>query len=296
MIDVTPIPGARNEQPSRRPRAAAMHPRCGSDAPMNVAEIVTVCMGDLLHELREFLPAARVAFPGKRIHIYTDRGDESFAIAKEVMVENVEAHFTPDASKQISIEKVAKHSDYWKPWPIWWKLRALQERVAYIDPASRDGVLLVDCDVTFREGFERPFRGDVALSPFYWGRRDIDIPAAKGGGLLQHRDGEFNAGMLVTRSRDFCDWWMRAYLDGLGGFYEQGCLDLVPGLFTTDYTSPLHNWGKWRFAAPHGAVRSFHQHLSEPSRRMDVGALKMAAQRAAGEARETLQSFPSRRA
>ncbi len=263
---------------------------------MNVAEIVTVCMGDLIHELREFLPAARVAFPGKRIHVYTDRGVDALEIAAEVMAENVSIHNAFDASKQISIDQVAKHSDYWQPWPIWWKIRALQERVAYLDPASRDGVLLADCDVTFREGFERPFRGDVALSPFYWGRRDIALPQERGGGLLQHRDGEFNAGMLVTRSRVFCDWWMRAYLDGLGGFYEQGCLDLVPGLFTTDYISPLHNWGKWRFTPPHGGVRSYHQHIGEPSRRMDVGALKIAAQRTAAEARATLLSFPSKRA
>lgn len=254
---------------------------------MAVAEVVTVCMGDLLHELREFLPSARVAFPQALIHVYTDRGVDALEIAAEVRVGNLSVHHAGDVSREVSIERVAKHSDYWQPWPIYWKLRALQERVAHLDPASRDGVLLADCDVTFREGFERPFRGGVALSPFYWGRRDLTV---QGGGLLQHRDGEFNAGMIVTRSLAFCQWWMDAYLSGAGGFYEQGCLDLVPGLFTTDYISPLHNWGKWRFAAPHAAVRSYHQHIGEPSRRMDVGALKIAAQRAAAEARAKLKA------
>ncbi len=135
---------------------------------------------------------------------------------------------------------------------------------------------------------ERRYNGDVVLSPFYWGKR---TERTREGELLQHRDGEFNAGMIMSRSADFCDWWINAYLSGEGGFYEQGCLDAVPGLFSTDYFSPLHNWGKWRWSAPHPDVRSFHQHVREvASRRPDVGAIKIAAQSAAAKARSILRS------
>jgi hypothetical protein len=292
MIDCTPPVTNAAEITSRRPRAAAAPHRYGTSAPMGVAEIVTVCMGDLIHELREFLPSARVAFPGVPIYVYTDRAVDALAIGATVNVGNVTVSPTEDVAEIVSLDRVARHSDYWQPWPIYWKIRAVQDRLSARAPDSRDGVMLADCDITFRMGFERPFYADVALSPFYWGRRDIAVP---GGGLLQHRDGEFNAGLLVTRSRAFADWWMQAYLSGEGGFYEQGCLDLVPGRFLSDYISPLHNYGKWRFAAPGSQVRSYHQHVLERCNRMDVGSLKMAAQRAAAEARETLAHNPALR-
>lgn len=258
--------------------------RPGSDRRMHAVSVVTVCMGGLLDELREFLPSARLAFPGLPIHVYTDRGPELWDLLATLPVGEIRVHPTP-AVEGVDLGRVARHSDYWQPWPIYWKIAALREQVADLPPGAEGGVLLADCDITFREGFERNYHGDVVLSPFYWGRRDIRV----GGALLQHRDGEYNAGLLLTRSMEFCQWWMEAYLSGLGGFYEQGCLDLVPGLFPTDYFSPLHNWGKWRFAAPHPEVRSYHQHLAERSLRPDIGAIKIAAQRAAAEARAQLR-------
>jgi len=294
MINVTTLPNSTtvNAQVSRRPRAVPAHTRSGSTTPMTVGLIATVCMGDLLHELREFLPSARIAFPGIPIHVFTDRVVDAMEIASGTRVGNLQLHLAGDLSGEVSLDRVARHSDYWQPWPILWKIRAMRRCITLLADPVRTGVLIADCDITWRLGFERPFRGDVALSPFYWGRRDIEIP---GGGLLQHRDGEFNAGMVVSRSVEFADWWERAYLSGDGGFYEQGCLDMVPTQFTIDYISPLHNYGKWRFTQPHDAVRSYHQHIGERSTRLDVGSLKMAAQRAAAEARSALADNPALR-
>lgn len=244
---------------------------------MGIAAITTVCTRELYHELEEFLPSARVAFPDKPIIVWTDVKDATTA------VDNVSFRYFDPATLTLHTENVVTHASYWHPEAIHQKISGLRQVVR--DYPGGDGVLLVDCDVTFRQGFERLFYGDVALSPFYWGRRDVVV---EGGRLLQQRDGEFNAGMLVTRSLDFCDWWMQAYESGMGGFYEQGCLDAVPANFTTDYISPLHNFGKWRFAAPHRHIRSYHQHARERSRNSDVGMLKIAAQRAAAEARRKL--------
>lgn len=283
------VPPPPNGNPGSNRRKHVIDPvrnSTGIKSPMGVAEIVTVCMGGLVHEMREFLPAARVAFPDVPISVYTDREGEVSLINRECPVENLTIHSTRlfDLPAQSSVKE---HSVYWQKIPILCKLMAIQERAKDLPPRSTDGVLLVDCDVTFREGFERRYHGDVALSPFYWGKR---TERTREGGLLQHRDGEFNAGMLLTRSSAFCDWWLRAYLSGEGGFYEQGCLDAVPGLFPTDYFSPLHNWGKWRWAAPCPAARSFHQHVAErAAARPDVGAIKIAAQRAAAEARAKLK-------
>lgn len=255
-------------------------------APMGVAEIVTVCMGGLIHEMREFLPAARVAFPNVPISVYTDKQSEVEAINLECPVGNLTIYSAEEFNFPDQSE-VEEHATYWQKIPILCKLLALQDRVKDLPPHSEDGVLLVDCDVTFRSGLERKYHGDVTLSPFYWGKR---TERTREGDLLQHRDGEFNAGMLLTRSSAFCVWWIKAYLAGEGGFYEQGCLDLVPGQFLTDYFSPLHNWGKWRWAAPPPSARSYHQHVSErAAARPDVGAIKIAAQRTAAEARAKLK-------
>lgn len=257
--------------------------RSGSYEPMKVSEVVTVCMGKLIHEMREFLPSVRVAFPECPIYVYTDNILAVQEIAEANLVNNVipvKVSFdTP------SFSKVIKHSVYWHADAIYFKLKALLDRVKSLPSNSRSGVMIVDCDVTFNDGFEKPFFGDVALSPFYWGKRDLKVQT---GESLQSCHGEFNAGMLVSRSIDFCNWWIDAYIAGLGGFYEQACLDFVPKSFCVDYISPLHNFGKWRFAKPHKFVRSYHQHILERSKNADVGALKIAAQSAAAKARKSL--------
>lgn len=289
MIIVAPpiIPDGPNP-PTRRIAPAGLVSRHRTSyevekKPMGVAAITTVCTVELLHELREFLPAARVAFPGVPIIVWTD--DDAQVTSHGSHVPGVEFRVFDRAASAGRTAKVATHAAYWHADAIHQKIVGLRQVVnEYPGP---DGVLLVDCDVTFRLGFERRYQGDVVLSPFYWGQRTI---AVGGGKLLQHRDGEFNAGMLITRSLAFCDWWLAAYESGLGGFYEQGCLDLVPGHFVTDYFSPLHNFGKWRFSPPSGVVMSYHQHLEERSRRHDVGAIKIAAQRVAAEARAALSA------
>jgi hypothetical protein len=246
---------------------------------MGVAAITTVCTRELIHELRDFLPSARVAFPDVPIVVWTDVEDY------QTDVGNVDIRYFDPSALKMRTGNVAAHADYWHPEAIHQKIVGLRQVVSEYE--GQDGVLLVDCDITFRLGFERRFHGDVALSPFYWGDRGIKLRVANDQ-LLQHRDGEFNAGMLVTRSLAFCDWWLGAYESGEGGFYEQGCLDMVPARFVTDFISPAHNYGKWRFVEPHTEVRSFHQHSAEPSRKYSVGALKIAAQRAGAEARAKL--------
>jgi hypothetical protein len=288
MIDLTGVRALAEPRAdalrTRRRMPGPSTPRLGSYAPMRVAEIITVCMGKLIHELREFLPSARVAFPDVPIHVVTDDAHAVLEIAEANLVRNVIPVAT--CSETPDFSAVSQHSAYWQPEPIYFKLKGLLDRVVELPPQFKDGVMIVDCDVTFRAGFARPFFGDVALSPFYWGKRDITTNSGK---LLQDVHGEFNAGMLVTRSVNFCRWWLDSYLAGFGGFYEQACLDAVPQRFCTDYISPLHNFGKWRFAKPYGAVRSYHQHLRERSYNADVGALKIAAQSAAANARKTLQ-------
>jgi len=258
---------------------------------MELAGIVTVCTGPLLPELREFLPSARVAFPETPIHVYTDEPDHVTRLVAEYRIAGVTSY--PCGDHRLDLSRVLRIDDHWDPSAIAWKLLALKQRVEALDGAP-GGILLADCDITFRTGFERVHYGDVALSPFYWGKRDIFVPSPSHPEPvpLQIRDGEYNAGLLMTRSLKFCNWWLETYLSGEGGFYEQKCLDLVPGLFHCDYFSPLHNWGKWRFASPHPAVRSYHQHLAERARIADVGAIKIAAQRAGAEARAKLRNAP----
>ena len=262
-----------------------------SKRPLKLDRIVTVATEALWHEMREFLPSARVAFPDIEIVVGTDVPlNEAQALADSLFVPNVRIVEIDMAEALPHLTSVCKVADYWVSEAIWWQLELFRREIA--DGAT---ALLCDSDITFRLDFERSFYGDVVLSPFYWGdlglltRANPLDPERTARTQLHVRDGLFNAGMVMSRSLEFAEWWMAAFLSGEFGFYEQKCLDAVPAQFPTDYFSPKHNFGKWRFAPPFRTVRSYHQHVREPARRPDVILLKMEAQEAAAEARAELR-------
>jgi len=289
-------PCSRIDEKSRHSKAEAVLQRSSTQDPARplIADaIVTVCTKELAHELREFLPSVNVAFPRARIFVATDiSAAELRALCESLhLTEKVTRIPLRIAEARKRIRKVSTVSDYWNKEYIWVKLDALQ-RVQERLPDS--GILMLDCDITFAAPFERHFFGDVVLSPFYWGNLQMQTHAdpadsSKGCVPIWERDGLFNAGMLLTRSADFCRWWKETYESGEFGFYEQKCLDQVPRLFHADYFSPLHNFGKWRFESPWQEVRSYHYHLRETARRQDCLDIKLAAQQAAARARYLLK-------
>ncbi len=251
---------------------------------IRLTTIITICTKDLIHELVEFVPSARHAFPDLKIVVFTDDVNLAEEILKEYRITNI-------CFKQIDlndacykITNVDNISQYWKKEPIWFKLKSLKDEVIL---ANGEGVMLCDCDITFKRGFSRAFFGEVVLSPFYWGDRHLET---REGDSLKDRDGEFNAGMIITNSVEFCDWWIESYENGLGGFYEQKCLDYAPKLFEVDYIGPEHNFGKWRFRVPKDHVSSFHYHVREKALNKINIFIKLEAQKAAAKARAMIKN------
>jgi hypothetical protein len=251
---------------------------------INIQTIITVCTKDLIHEIREFVTSARVCFPNFKIVVFTDVVDLAIDLLKEFDIKNIEFKNISLDDHPSEILDIKSISSYWKREPIWFKLKGLRDEV---ELSKGKGVLICDSDITFKRGFLRDFYGDVALSPFYWGDRFLKISEEK---LLRDRDGEFNAGMLATNSIEFCDWWIDAYKSGLGGFYEQKCLDYVPSLFDVDYIGPEHNFGKWRSQIPKDNISSFHYHIKERARKKEDSFIKLEAQKSAAKARSILKN------
>ena len=265
-------------------------------APMRIGAIVTVCTRALFHELREWLPSARHHFPGRTLYVATDVSDEQLQrMANSLFVENVKKIHLDLEYAKTRISKVNVWAAHWILEAIWGKLFALKTAVEF----ENDGVLLADCDITFNAPpYRERYFADVVLSPNFHG--DLQLLTRNLGGTekipLYVRDSLFNAGMLATRSVDFCNWWIEQYeAGGPNTFVEQTALEQVPRLFDVDYFGPEENFGKWRFAAPPPNTNSFHMHIKERSRRPDVTMLKIAAQSAAAKSRSFLKSHPDKR-
>lgn len=267
-----------------------------SDEPIRVDRIVTVADKNLAHELDEWLPSARLCYPGVPLHVATDIPEEEFqSIASRLNVENVIRMPLDLSVATPKVQKVNKWAEHWILEAIWAKLDTLR---SVVTDHPGEGVMLADADITFLKRIDRSFHADVVLSPYYFGdftqkTRDLDgdlIPLAE-------RDGWFNAGMILTRSKEFCDWWIPQYEAGHpGSFVEQSALELVPGSFATEYLDARHNFGKWRLSPPAPDTASIHMHIHEKSHRTDITMLKIAAQKAAAKARRILRDNPDKRA
>jgi hypothetical protein len=91
------------------------------------------------------------------------------------------------------------------------------------------------------------------LSPFHWPDATASTPAAHG---------FFNAGYLLARNTRIADRWEEMYAEGLGGFYEQKCLEQLGREFVTAWFGQDHNFAKWRWESPaRRPITSFHHKL-----------------------------------
>ena len=263
---------------------------------MGVGGVVTVADKNLAHELLEWMPSARMAYPGVKLFIGTDLEQaELDKIAESVCVENYKRIPVDIEAAEKRCGKVNRWADHWVHGAIWSKMDALRTAVSFVEPPQ--GVMLADVDITFAGPVRREFFADVVLSPYYFGDMTQTCPDLDGGRIpLAERDGFFNAGMIITRSKVFCDWWIEQYEAGHpGSFVEQSALEHVPGTFPTDYLDARHNFGKWRCQDPGPDVLSYHMHVHEKSNRTDITMLKIAAQSAAAKARKFLRENPNRR-
>lgn len=118
---------------------------------------------------------------------------------------------------------------------------------------SFGSTVFCDSDLFIFEPFNSPQDCSVALSHNLATSRDIAKNA--------NSEGVFNAGLIYTNDLEFVSWWENRFLTGKG-FYEQRCLNEVPGMFRTDYFDTKHNYGWWRSQINKKTIHSAHCHLS----------------------------------
>jgi len=147
-------------------------------------------------------------------------------------------------------ERVLSHDPYWKPDAIALKFHALRTAIRRHGPTH-----LLDADITINGSLHTggPWMADLVLSPFYWPEAVAPTPIAHG---------FFNAGYLLARHTRIVDRWEQMYAEGLGGFYEQKCLENLGQEFVTAWFGHDHNFAKWRWESPRRRpVTSYHHKL-----------------------------------
>lgn len=260
----------RRPSPRQKARQTRLIQRCEvaePAGPLSVEVVMTVCTQELAHELESWLPSAAFHHPEARLYVVGDypacQKAREVAVAYGVVNRVFPLPLLGGDGLAIAGERcrgVAKIHRYWRADVIWWKLEGLRQVLSRFEVGK--GVLLTDCDITFAGTVRESWVGvDVVLSPFYWVHFDHKVRHPVDGVMpLAQRDGYFNAGYLLTRRVEVAEYWMELYESGVGGFYEQKCLERLPGKFACDYFSPLHNWGKWRREVPRDGVVSIHFH------------------------------------
>lgn len=229
----------------------------GGAHPLRVDAFCLVATAALLPEARRCVEAIRRHHPQHPILLVCDEGVGAMArdLARSGMrgltIFDVMTPATLQAAAQ-DCEAVTQHgAGYWKADVIWFKVWAWGQAMA-LWPGR--GVLLLDSDVLVMRTIYEQYDADVVLSPFHWWDPSQPVVAAHG---------LYNAGYLLGRHPGAAVDWMSWYTGGIGGFYEQKCLELLPAAYRCDFFGRAHNWGIWRKETPQprDKVASVHIHL-----------------------------------
>ena len=134
--------------------------------------------------------------------------------------------------------RVVRHDPYWKADLIALKFHALRTAIQRHGPSH-----LLDADIAVNGSLHAggPWIADLVLSPFYWPDPAAAVPVAHG---------FFNAGYLLAGNTRVVDRWEEMFATGMGGFYEQKCLDYLGREFVTTWFGHEHNFAKWRWESP----------------------------------------------
>lgn len=297
--------GAREFVIRRRdpdPGTMAAHPVDGPretpGAVLTPGRMMVVATAEVQADLGRLIPTVLAWHPGLALHVVGDAAACRMAegIGRFFGLEHrlaLHDWITPESLERAESEfrDVVRHSPYWKVGPIWWKLEGLR-RLFGLDGAP---VLLVDSDIVFCRAWsmaEMTFLGvDLVLSPFHWPGEVPVIPRTPGDAVrwpVPAVHGWHNAGMLLAGRGEIAEEWMRLTRAGVGGFYEQGCLDHLAHRFRHDVLGTAHNWGIWRKHAPGPNVASVHRHAETPVRCAVSRAIEARAMRAVEEAYQIL--------
>lgn len=257
-------------------------PVSGPLGELGLETIVTVATIEVAEDLKRLLPTA-LRHTNARIVVYCDQPTyENLATYEEAGVVIFRPVLTNAAlaEAEAQLENLTHQNSYWKPGPIWWKLRALELCLEEFGPT-----MMVDSDIVFTSKFadKLPRNRDAKLSPFYWPNPYLKVPLKPGEDKkvpIAERDGFFNAGYLWARGVEVATAWRELYEAGVGGFYEQWCMGFLPGLFKCSYFDERHNHGNWRDEAPDDTTVSVHIHPWIDPQKPSLEAVQVFAEKA----------------
>lgn len=148
-------------------------------------------------------------------------------------------------------DNVVKRNDYHRPDAILLKFKVLKYSINKYGTSC-----FLDCDIVPLQEFTGPEDCIVGLSLNLANTKDLKSSVAF--------EGLFNAGIVYSSTNHFIDWWYNQYITNKeNGFYEQKCLNNVPGNFRTSYFDNGHNYGFWRGMINDRQPRSLHVHLQD---------------------------------
>lgn len=209
--------------------------------PLRIEAIAVAVGGPVAaREFLEFIETYRHFHPEVPVYVLTDEATAAELDRSGILGGNpLDVYDTVGSDYLAAIADDAK--DVAKPfgdqWPIHWlalKLEALQRAIAAFP--SR-GVLLVDCDLIFTRRLPAlAWEADLVLSEHHGPLPD----------RLPPKSGIYNAGMVLCRDARIVERWRELFHQGVGGFYEQGCLEQLAREFLTDTFPGSWNWGNWR--------------------------------------------------
>jgi hypothetical protein len=246
--------------------------------------MVTIATKEVAEDLTRLIPTA-LFYTDAHLHIICD--PETAAMLPRTLDKRI--HVYPMLTEKALNDAIGKlknltvQSDYWKPGPIWWKLKGLE----WLAETLNDSLMLVDSDIVFTGRFDERLRGDAKLSPFFWPDPLLSVRRAPDSDdfvPISERDGWINAGYAWIRSEEVATYWKELYESGIGGFYEQWCMGFLPSKFKCSYFDERHNHGNWRNQAPDDETISVHIHAETRPKKKSLISVQNAANSAVDRA------------
>lgn len=208
-----------------------------TDKTISIKAVAVAATNDCVLELNDFFRQWRLFHPEIPIFALVCENDRHLLEQKwfedsGIKIEIVTAEYVTSLLQ--SSKSIYTHNEYWNVPAIALKLEALKRCLLHYRRAS----LLCDSDIVLT----------TRLPVIEW-HADAVFSTHQGPFFEQsHQPGQgfYNAGMVLVRNTKFVARWREMFLTGKGGFYEQGCLELLSKEFVVDTFPSSWNWGIWR--------------------------------------------------
>lgn len=225
--------------------------------------VCTICTNNCLHDLRVFLQSFYVHERNIPIVILCD-DDVAQELNSQKWTSKLSLHIYSELNQYSSMNR--KQMEKAGLWNEFMNLKSLTIEKA---TGLYKDTLMLDSDIVLLSGLPLVDTSkEIGLSPHLIKQTNVDLY------------GYFNGGYVYVNTNRFTTWWRKAILTSK--FYDQGCLEQAPDMFTFFEFDIQDNFGWWRllecddpndrarkFSASNTSIfydskplRSIHTHLS----------------------------------